>query len=57
MVENVLANNPDEVKAYLNGKETIVTWLFGQVMRSAKGKANPQVVKESLKKLLDSRKL
>jgi len=57
MVENVLANNPDEVKAYLNGKETIANWLFGQVMRSAKGKANPQVVKESLKKLLDSRKL
>ena len=57
MVENVLSNNPDEVKAYQNGKETIANWLFGQVMRSAKGKANPQVVKELLKKHLDSRKL
>jgi len=57
MVETVLVNNPDEVKAYLNGKETIINWLFGQVMRNAKGKANPQVVKKSLQEQLNSKKL
>jgi aspartyl-tRNA(Asn)/glutamyl-tRNA(Gln) amidotransferase subunit B len=48
MVDTVLVSNPDEVKAYLDGKETIINWLFGQVMRNAKGKANPQVVKKLL---------
>jgi len=57
IVDTVLVNNPDEVKAYLNGKETIINWLFGQVMQSAKGKANPQVVKKLLQEQLNSRKL
>lgn len=57
MVDTVLVNNPDEVNAYLNGKETLINWLFGQVMQSAKGKANPQVVKKLLQEQLNSKKL
>jgi aspartyl-tRNA(Asn)/glutamyl-tRNA(Gln) amidotransferase subunit B len=57
MVETVLNNNPDEVQAYLKGKDTIANWLFGQVMQEAKGKANPQVVKKILQEQLKSRKL
>jgi aspartyl-tRNA(Asn)/glutamyl-tRNA(Gln) amidotransferase subunit B len=57
MVKNVLRNNPDEVQAYLKGKDTITNWFFGQVMREAKGKANPQVVKKILQEQLNSRKL
>jgi len=57
MVDTVLVNNPEEVKAYLNGKETIINWLFGQVMQSARGKANPQVVKKLLQEQLNSKKL
>ena len=57
MVKNVIKNNPDEVQAYLKGKDSIVNWLFGQVMRKAKGKANPQVVKKTLQEQLNSRKL
>jgi aspartyl-tRNA(Asn)/glutamyl-tRNA(Gln) amidotransferase subunit B len=57
MVKNVLKNNPDEVQAYLKGKDSIVNWLFGQVMQKAKGKANPQVVKKTLQEQLNSRKL
>jgi len=56
MVEAVLNNNHREVQAYLKGKDTIINWLFGQVMREAKGKANPQVVKKTLKEQLNSRK-
>jgi len=44
------------VSTYLAGKEAIANWLFGQVMRAAQGKANPQVVKEELKKQLDELK-
>jgi aspartyl-tRNA(Asn)/glutamyl-tRNA(Gln) amidotransferase subunit B len=40
------------VAEYLSGKEGLINWLFGQVMRSAKGKANPQVVREELSKQL-----
>jgi aspartyl-tRNA(Asn)/glutamyl-tRNA(Gln) amidotransferase subunit B len=57
MVNTVLVSNPEEVKAYLNGKETIINWLFGQVMQNAKGKANPQVVKKLLQEQLNSKKL
>ena len=57
MVKTVLKNNPDEVQAYLKGKDTIANWLFGRVMQEAKGKANPQVVKKILQKQLNSKKL
>ena len=56
MVANVLRSNPDEVQAYLTGKETIANWLFGQVMQEAKGKANPQFVKKILQEQLNSKK-
>jgi len=48
MVQGVISDNPKEVKDYLQGKETISNWLFGQVMRRAGGKADPQVVKDAL---------
>jgi aspartyl-tRNA(Asn)/glutamyl-tRNA(Gln) amidotransferase subunit B len=53
-VARAIKDNPKEVQSYLGGKETVVNWLFGQVMRSAQGKANPQVIKEELKKQLDA---
>jgi len=56
MIDAVLLENPDEVQSYFAGKETIMHWLFGQVMRKAKGKANPQLVKEVLKEKLDQRR-
>lgn len=56
MVSDVLAANPDEVKSYLDGKDTLINWLFGQVMKTAKGKANPQLLKNELQKQLDQMK-
>ncbi|MFZ5808445.1 MAG: Asp-tRNA(Asn)/Glu-tRNA(Gln) amidotransferase subunit GatB [Chloroflexota bacterium] len=47
-VRQVCDENPAQVSAYLKGKETIAQWLFGQVMRRAGGKANPQVVRQVL---------
>jgi Asp-tRNA(Asn)/Glu-tRNA(Gln) amidotransferase B subunit len=55
LVMRVLVENPDQVSAYLNGKETLENWFFGQIMRLAGGKANPSIIKnilnEKLKKL------
>jgi aspartyl-tRNA(Asn)/glutamyl-tRNA(Gln) amidotransferase subunit B len=47
-VAQVLQENPDEVGEYLSGKEAIANWLFGQVMRLAGGRADPQVVRRAL---------
>ena len=48
LVAGVLADNPEQVASFLQGKETVSRWLFGQVMRLARGQANPQVVQQEL---------
>jgi aspartyl-tRNA(Asn)/glutamyl-tRNA(Gln) amidotransferase subunit B len=52
LITKTLKENPGEVRSFLDGKETVANWLFGQVMRSAQGKANPQVIKEELNRQL-----
>ncbi len=48
----VLAEKADLVEAYKSGKDKLFGAFVGQVMKKSKGKANPQVVNEILKKLL-----
>ncbi len=48
IVSEALAENPGEVASYKAGKITVANFLFGQVMRKAGGKANPQVVRAEL---------
>jgi aspartyl-tRNA(Asn)/glutamyl-tRNA(Gln) amidotransferase subunit B len=52
IVSEALAENPGEVASYKAGKITVANFLFGQVMRKAGGKANPQVVRSELEKQL-----
>ena len=52
LVKQTLDENPDEVASFKAGKETVVNWLFGQVMRKAQGKANPGVVRAELERQL-----
>ncbi len=56
LVQKALAENPAQVAAYFGGKEAVAQWLFGQVMRAAKGQANPQVVRAELTRQLAERK-
>jgi aspartyl-tRNA(Asn)/glutamyl-tRNA(Gln) amidotransferase subunit B len=56
LVRQVLDTHPGELTSYLNGKETLSAWFFGQVMRAAKGQANPQVLRAELEKQLAQRK-
>lgn len=51
-VEKVLEANPKEVDAYRAGKETLIGWFTGQVMREMRGKADPKLAQEILKELL-----
>jgi aspartyl-tRNA(Asn)/glutamyl-tRNA(Gln) amidotransferase subunit B len=58
LVEQVLADNPGPVNDYLDGKEPILRFLIGQVMKASRGQANPalvqQVLLERLAQLRDS---
>jgi aspartyl-tRNA(Asn)/glutamyl-tRNA(Gln) amidotransferase subunit B len=48
----VVAQNPAEVKSYREGKETLIGWFVGQVMRELRGKADPKLTQQILKELL-----
>lgn len=50
IVDEVIAQNPDNVTAYKGGKANLFGWFVGQVMKASKGAANPQTVNELLKK-------
>lgn len=52
----VLDENPDEVTRYLAGKEQLLQFFVGQLMKRTRGKANAAVATEILKRLLESRR-
>lgn len=52
IVREVISANPDKVAEIQGGNEKLLNWLTGQVMKVAKGKANPKIVTEALKKAL-----
>jgi len=52
VVAEVLAENPVEVEQFRAGKEKLLAFFVGQVMRKTKGKANPQLANEILLKRL-----
>lgn len=51
-VDAVILANPDEARAYREGKKKVLSFLVGQVMRATKGKANPALVNELFNKKL-----
>ena len=53
IVQGIIDANPDETKRYKNGEIKLKGWFVGQVMKSSKGKANPQMVNEALDRLLE----
>jgi aspartyl-tRNA(Asn)/glutamyl-tRNA(Gln) amidotransferase subunit B len=54
LIDAVLAKHPDAVEQFRGGKATTFGFLVGQVMKAAKGKANPVRVNELLKRALTS---
>lgn len=53
MVLEVMKAHPQSVEDLKNGKEKAVGFLVGQIMRQTKGKANPQMLNELIKELVD----
>lgn len=56
IISRVIRENPDTVAAYLSGKDKLLGWFVGQVMRATKGKANPEVVNRRLVEKLEQLK-
>ena len=52
-VEDVVKANPQSVQDYKNGKEKAIGFLVGQTMKVMKGKANPGMVNDMLKEILN----
>ena len=54
IIDQVIADNPSSAQDYRDGKKKAIGFLVGQVMRTTKGKANPQMVNQILRKKLDA---
>ncbi len=52
----VLDENPDEVARYLAGKEQLLQFFVGQLMKRMKGKANAQIATSIFKEMLEKRR-
>jgi len=52
MVDEVIAYNPTQVQQYKDGKEQVIGFFVGQVMKASQGKANPGQVNQMLKEKL-----
>ncbi len=49
LVDEVIANNPDQVQQFKDGKEQVLGFLVGQAMKLSQGKANPGQVNQLLR--------
>ena len=49
MIDDVISANPQQLEGYRNGKETLLGYFVGQVMKASKGQANPALVNQLLK--------
>jgi aspartyl-tRNA(Asn)/glutamyl-tRNA(Gln) amidotransferase subunit B len=54
IVGQVIAENPGPAAEYLAGKEAVLRFLVGQVMKATRGKANPRLVNKLLRERLKS---
>ncbi|MDD5593874.1 MAG: Asp-tRNA(Asn)/Glu-tRNA(Gln) amidotransferase subunit GatB [Candidatus Margulisbacteria bacterium] len=52
IVQEVINNNPKQVEQFKAGKETVMMYLVGQVMKLSKGRANPALANKLLTELL-----
>lgn len=51
-IQDILTKNPDNVASYKSGKKQVFGFFVGEVIKAMKGKANPKIVNELLRKQL-----
>ena len=52
-IEKIVANNPQSVEDYHSGKKKAIGFLVGQTMKATQGKADPGMINQILKEILD----
>jgi aspartyl-tRNA(Asn)/glutamyl-tRNA(Gln) amidotransferase subunit B len=52
IIKEVMDANPEQVEGYRGGKDKLMGFFVGQVMKASRGQANPGVVNQRLKELL-----
>jgi aspartyl-tRNA(Asn)/glutamyl-tRNA(Gln) amidotransferase subunit B len=53
IIDEIIAKNQDKVAEYRGGKDKLIGFFVGQVMKATQGKANPGLVNQLLKPKLD----
>lgn len=53
VIDEILANNPENVAEYRDGKQALIGWFMGQIMKETRGKANPGIANKMLREKLD----
>lgn len=53
VIDEILANNKEQVEKYRSGKNQVFGFFVGETMKAMEGKANPKVVNEILRKKLE----
>ena len=54
IIDEIIAANPEQVEQFRAGKDKVLGFFVGQVMKASKGKANPGQVNQLLKQKLSS---
>ena len=52
-IEKIVADNPQSVEDYKSGKKKAIGFLVGQTMKATQGKADPGMINQILKEILD----
>ncbi len=53
-IQEVINSNPSEIERYRNGERQLIGFLMGQLMKVSKGKADPKIANELLRKTLEN---
>jgi Asp-tRNA(Asn)/Glu-tRNA(Gln) amidotransferase B subunit len=53
LIQQLIANNPEQVANYRKGKTGLLGWFVGQVMKETQGKADAQLARSILEKYLN----
>ncbi|MDR2008173.1 MAG: Asp-tRNA(Asn)/Glu-tRNA(Gln) amidotransferase GatCAB subunit B, partial [Alphaproteobacteria bacterium] len=54
LVDKLCAENADKIEQIKAGKDKLLGWFVGQIMKETGGKANPDVVNDLLNKKISS---
>ncbi len=52
IIKKVIADNPEQVTEFRNGKDSLMNFLVGKVMATSGGKANPKTLPETIEKII-----